>query len=144
MKKETAPNAAARSDLLPALKTGLKSSGHLSKDIMSSVAAKACLPLNDVYGVSTFYTYLPVGPAGKNIIKVCQCVPCDLRDALSIVESIKKEIGIDPGQTTTDGKFSLELVNCIGACDEAPAMMVNDKMYGGLTPAKITEILGSY
>ena len=141
--KEASSEAAARAELLPSLKRRVKESRHLSKEAMSGVAGGACLPLNDVYGVSTFYTYLPAGPVGKNIIRVCQCVPCDLKDAQCVVDSVKKEIGIDPGQTTADGKFSLELVNCIGACDEAPAMMINDKMYGGLTPAKIAEILKS-
>jgi NADH:ubiquinone oxidoreductase subunit E len=137
--------ASVRAGLLPALKREAGKSGRLSKEALSAVAAEACVPLNDAYGVSTFYTYLPVGAfIGKNIIRVCQCVPCDLRDALSLLETIKKEIGIDPGETTADGRFSLELVNCIGACDQAPAIMINDKMYGGLTPEKIAEILRSF
>jgi NADH-quinone oxidoreductase subunit E len=141
MKKDT---AAVRSGLLPDLKSHVKTSGHLHKDAMSGLAAKSALPLNEVYGVSTFYSYLPVEPVGKNIIRVCRCVPCDMKDAPAVISGVTSVIGIAPGQTTADGKFSFELVNCIGACDQAPAMMINDQLYGNLTPAKIAEILRSF
>jgi NADH-quinone oxidoreductase subunit E len=141
MKKDT---AAVRSGLLPDLKSHVKTHGHLHKDAMSGLAAKSALPLNEVYGVSTFYSYLPTEPVGKNVIKVCRCVPCDLKDAPAVIAGVSSVIGITPGQTTSDGKFSFELVNCIGACDQAPAMMINDQLYGNLTPAKIAEILRSF
>ena len=144
MTKETVSNGANRSKLLPSLKTEVQKSGHISSEIMSGLAKQAGLQLNEVYGVATFYAYLPVEPIGKNVIKVCKCVPCGLKDVPEVVASIRKEIGVTPGQTTADGKFSLELVNCIGACDQAPAMMINDELYGNLTPAKIAEILSSY
>jgi NADH:ubiquinone oxidoreductase subunit E len=137
-------NAAVRTGLLPDLKGRVKAGGHLSRDAMSGLAAKSALPLNEVYGVSTFYSYLPTEPAGKNVIRVCRCVPCDLKDAPAVVAGVSSVIGITPGQTTPDGKFSFELVNCIGACDQAPAMMINDQLYGNLTPAKIAEILRSF
>ena len=144
MKKETACDKAGRSELLPSLKNEVQKSGHISREIMSGVAGQAGVSLEEVYGVATFYTYLPVELKGKNVIKVCKCVPCGLKDVLAVVASIGKEIGVAPGQTTADGKFSLEMVNCIGACDQAPAMMINDELYGNLTPAKIAEILGSF
>ena len=144
MTKETASDKAGRSALLPSLKTEVQKSGHISSEIMSGVAKQAGLPLNEVYGVATFYSYLPTEPMGKNVIKVCKCVPCSLKDVPEVVAGIRKAIGVAPGQTTADGKFSLEMVNCIGACDQAPAMMINDTLYGNLTPAKIAEILSSY
>lgn len=88
--------------------------------------------------------YLPVSKTGKNVIRVCGSVPCDLKDAEAVISSIQKELGITPGEATVDGKFSFELVSCIGACDEAPAMMINDQLYGNLTPERIAEILKSY
>jgi NADH-quinone oxidoreductase subunit E len=81
---------------------------------------------------------------GKNIVRVCRCLPCELKDGLAIIASIEKHLGVAPGQVTTDGKFSFELVGCIGACDQAPAMLINDKLYGNLTPERITEILSTY
>ena len=142
--KGTQASTASRAELLPALKQELDKNGSLSKTVLTSLADKMGLPLNEVYGVSTFYSYLPVAAAGKNIIRVCGCLPCDMKDARGVIGSIKKELGIEPGQTTADAKFSLEQVGCIGACDQAPAMMINDRLYGNLTPTTIAEILKSY
>ncbi|MCX6006048.1 MAG: NAD(P)H-dependent oxidoreductase subunit E [Chloroflexi bacterium] len=126
------------------MKTEVQKNGYISSEIMSGVAKQAGLQVNEVYGVATFYSYLPVAPTGKNVIKVCKCVPCSLKDVPEVVAGIRKAIGVAPGQTTADGKFSLEMVNCIGACDQAPAMMINDTLYGNLTPAKIADILSTY
>jgi NADP-reducing hydrogenase subunit HndA len=111
---------------------------------MNDIAGQLNLPLNEVYGVASFYAFLPVAPAGKYIIRVCRCLPCDLKDGQAIVNSLQQQLGIAPGQVTADGKFSLELVSCIGACDQAPAMLINDKLYGNLKPQGIAEILKSY
>ena len=143
MSKETQAGG-GRSQLLPALKAGQAQNGHLSKQVMAGVAGQVGLPLNEVYGVATFYAFLPVAPAGKYIIRVCRCLPCDLKDGQAIVNSLKQHLGIAPGQVTPDGKFSFELVSCIGACDQAPAMLINDKLYGNLKPQGIAEILKSY
>jgi NADH:ubiquinone oxidoreductase subunit E len=143
MSKET-QTGGGRSQLLPALKAEQGKSGHLSQQVMTGVAGRLGLPLNEAFGVATFYAFLPVVPQGKYIIRVCRCLPCDLKDGQAIVNSLQKQLGIAPGQVTADGKFSLELVGCIGACDQAPAMLVNDKLYGNLTPAGIAEILKSY
>ena len=143
MSKETQA-AGTRSQLLPALKTELGKNGHLSRQVMDGVAGRAGLPLNEVYGVASFYAFLPLAPAGKYVIRVCRCLPCDLKDGRAVIESIQQQLGIAPGQVTADGKFSLELVSCIGACDQAPAMLVNDRLYGNLKPEGIAEILKSY
>ena len=133
-----------RATLLPELKKELARSGHITHEIMSGLAGKAGVQLNEAYGVATFYSYLPVEKTGKNIIRVCRCLPCDLKAAPEIIAGIRRQIGVGPGQTTPDGKFTFELVNCIGACDQAPAMMINDTVYGNLTPARIAEIIKSY
>jgi len=133
-----------RAELLPMLKQELANNNSLSKTVLTSLADKTGLPLSDIYGVSTFYSYLPVATAGRNIIRVCGCLPCDMKDAQGVIGSIKKELGIGPGQTTPDGKFTLEVVGCIGACDQAPAILINDKLYGNLTPEGIAGILKSY
>jgi len=130
--------------LLPRLKSEVEQKGYISQEAMVGVAGQEGLPLNSVYGVASFYTYLPVSEMGKNIIKVCNCLPCEMKQCSMLMEGIKREIGIGPGQTTADGKFTLELVGCIGACDQAPAMMINDKLYGDLTADSITRILKSY
>ncbi len=144
MGEETSSISNGRAELLPLLKRELSKNGCLSKEVMSGVAEQTGLPLNEVYGVATFYAYLPVSKTGKNVIRVCRSLPCDLKDAQAVIDSIQKELGIAPGEATADGKFSFELVSCIGACDQAPAMMVNDQLYGNLTPERIAEILKSY
>ena len=143
IKKTPTQSSSVQAELLPQLKAGLKKNNHLSREVMTGVASQTGLPLNEIYGVSSFYAFLPVTPMGKNIIKVCRSVPCEMQDLQAVMESIRKEIGIEPGQTTPDGKFTLELVNCIGACDQAPAMLINDQLYGNLTAEKIAGILKS-
>lgn len=141
--KKISSGEMTRAGLLPALKRGLSKSGRLSEDIMSGVARQAGVPINEVYGTATFYSHLPLA-VGKNVIRVCKCVPCSLKDVPAVISCVTREIGVGPGKTTPDGKFTFELVNCIGACDHAPAMMINDKLYGNLTPDRIAEILRSY
>jgi NADH:ubiquinone oxidoreductase subunit E len=78
---------------------------------------------------------------GRYVIRVCKSIPCYLKSSQLVVETIQAELGIAPGETTTDGKFSLQLTNCIGACDQAPAMLLNHDLHGNLTPAKIVQTL---
>jgi len=143
-KKQTTPGGESSAGLLPRLKAEVEQKDYLSRETLVGVAGQEGLPLNTVYGVASFYTYLPISAVGKNIIKVCNCLPCEIKQSSTLVERIKREIGIGPGQTTPDGKFTLELVGCIGACDQAPAMMINDKLYGDLTADSIAGILKSY
>ena len=86
--------------------------------------------------MASFYAFLSTKPRGKHVIRVCKSLPCYLENAPMIVESVARSIGIKPGETTADGSFSFELTNCIGACDQAPAMLVDDTVYGNLTPGK--------
>ena len=143
-KKKTTSGAESAAGLLPELKSEVGRKGYLSRESMIGVAGQAGLPLNSVYGVASFYANLPVSPVGKNVIRVCNCLPCEMKDVPAVIDGIRREIAIGPGQTTPDGKFTLELVSCIGACDQAPAMLINDKLYGDLTAEKIAGILKSY
>jgi NADH-quinone oxidoreductase subunit E len=102
------------------------------------------LSIGEVYGVASFYSFLSVKPQGRNVIRVCQSLPCYLKDSQLIIDSVRKAIGIKPGETSADGRFSFELTNCIGACDRAPAMMINDDVHVDLTPPKIAKILEGY
>lgn len=133
-----------RSDLLPRLKQELKGSRYLTREIMARVADETGISLSDVYGVATFYSFLPVQKTGTHVIKVCRCVPCDIKNAQAMIQFIEQEIGISPGETTSDGLFSFQLVGCIGACDQAPAMMIDDELFGMLTEERVSNILQSY
>jgi NADH:ubiquinone oxidoreductase subunit E len=130
-----------RENLLGKLKAAQQQDGYVSKQIITETARTFGLPISEVYGITTFYSFLSTRPLGKYVIRICRSIPCDLQNAQMIIDSIAAEIKIGPGQTTADGKFSLELTNCIGACDLAPAMLVNHELYGRLTAGKIQEIL---
>ncbi len=133
-----------RTQLLARLEEIQRELGWVSRDSMVQTAAELGLTLGDVYGVATFYSFLSVHPLGRNIIRICKSLPCHAKNTQMIVEAIREQLGISPGETTPDGRFSFALTNCIGACDEAPAMLINDHVHGELTPAKIVEILRSY
>ena len=133
-----------REDLLASLKRAQDEHSHLSRACLIEISQSFDLPLSDVFGVATFYSFLSPRPQGRYIIRVCGGVPCYLNDARTIIGAVADEIGIGPGETTSDGKFSFELTNCIGACDEAPAMLINSDVHGDLTPAKISQVLRSY
>jgi NADH-quinone oxidoreductase E subunit len=133
-----------KEDLLVLLEEAQSKSGYLSEDIITELAQSVAMSVSDVYGVATFYSFLSTKPLGRNIIRICQSLPCHLKDSRMIIESLEDELGIKPGETTLDGKFSFELANCIGVCDEAPVMLINNDVHGNLTPEKISEILKSY
>ena len=133
-----------REDLLSSLKHAQAEHGHLSREALEELSRSLGVPFSDVYGVASFYSFLSVKPLGRNVIRICRSVPCYLRDAQMIIDAVADELGIAPGETTQDGRFSIELVNCIGECDAAPAMLVNSDVHGDLTPAKISQVLRSY
>jgi len=133
-----------RETLLALLEAEQRKSSYLSEEFMAEVAKSLTIPINEVYGVATFYSFLSTKPLGRNVIRICKSVPCYLKNCQIIIESVEKELGISPGETTRDGRFSFELVNCIGACDKAPAMLVNNDVHGNLSPGKIAQILKSY
>jgi NADH dehydrogenase/NADH:ubiquinone oxidoreductase subunit G len=134
----------AKENLLALLEERQRADGFLSEQAMTEIAHNLGLSVSEVYGVATFYSFLSAKPRGKHVIKICKSIPCYLKDSSMIIDSVGQCLGIRPGQTTADGKFSFELTNCIGACDKAPAMLVNDQVYGNLTPESIVNILNSY
>ena len=131
-------------DLVSLLNEVEDSYGYLPGDMLREVASALSIPLSRVYGTSSFYTFLSPAPKGRNIIRICKGIPCDLKAYHEVVHALEANLGIKVGQTTTDNKFTLEIVNCIGACDQAPAMLINDKVYGDLTPESISKILKEY
>ncbi|MFC2035213.1 NADH-quinone oxidoreductase subunit NuoE [Chloroflexota bacterium] len=131
-------------DLLVLLKETQRKDGCVSEKAMTELADSLEMTRSDVYGVTTFYSFLSIKPRGRNIIRICKSLPCHLKNYESVAESIENELGIKPGETTKDGRFTLELTNCIGACDVAPAMLINDEVHGNLTPKTISKLLGEY
>ena len=131
-------------DLLVLLKEVQSAFGYVPEETIAELAESLEIPINDVYGVASFYSFLSTKPLGRNVIRICKSLPCYLKHCQTIIESVAKEIGIKPGETTPDGRFSFQLTNCIGACDKAPAMMINNDVHIDLTPEKISQILKTY
>jgi NADH:ubiquinone oxidoreductase subunit E len=132
---------AGREHLLALLQEEQEKTGHISEQFIEQTAKSSGLAVSEVYGVATFYHLLSTRPLGRNVIRVCKCVPCYLKNSQLVLETIQEKLGIAPGETTPDGRFSLLLTNCIGACDQAPAMLLNHDLHGSLSPDKITKIL---
>lgn len=126
------------------LKDAQRRFGYLSDQLMRELAESVGVTVSEIYGVATFYSFLATRPQGRNIIRVCKSLPCCLKHSHQIVSAIEDAIGISAGATTPDSRFSFELANCIGACDDAPALLVNNDLYTGLTPQKISQILQEY
>ncbi|MFC2071386.1 NADH-quinone oxidoreductase subunit NuoE [Chloroflexota bacterium] len=131
-------------NLLVMLKMAQEKFGYVPEELVAETAKSLNTSIGEVYGVTTFYSFLSSQPLGRNIIRVCKSLPCFLENSEMIIKSVEDEIGIKPGETTPDGKYSFELTNCIGACDKAPAMLINDDVHGDLTSEKISQILKVY
>lgn len=131
-------------NILLALEEAQARFGHISSDFMNKLAKSLDIPVNDVYGVASFYSFITTRPLGRNVIRICQSLPCHIKEGEAIIEAIETEIGIKPGNTTKDGRFSYEITNCIGLCDGAPAMLINHDVHVKLTAEKIADILKRY
>lgn len=114
---------------------------YLNDADLRAVADFLGLAYSFVYGVVTFYTMYSLKPRGRNLVRVCQSPPCHLLGATTVAKELIRLLGIGFGETTTDKKFTLEMSSCLGVCGVAPAMMVNDRVYGNLTPELIAEII---
>jgi NADH:ubiquinone oxidoreductase subunit E len=130
--------------LLVRLQEAQTASGCSSPEVMTEIAESMGVPVNDVFGVTTFYSFLSTRKLGRNVIRICKSLPCYLENCQMIIDTVEKKLGIRPGETTADGRFSFELTNCIGLCDGAPAMLINDDAHTNLTPGKISKILKDY
>lgn len=131
-------------NLLLLLKGAQSRFGYVPEESIAEIAQSLNISISEVYGVTTFYSFLSTKPLGRNVIRICQSLPCYLKNSDTIINGVADKIGIQPGETTADSRFSFELTNCIGACDKAPAMLINNNLHVNLTPRKISRILKEY
>ena len=130
--------------LMPVLQQAQGIYGYLPIEVQQMIAEGLNIPLAEVYGVVTFYSQFTLNPKGKYEISVCMGTACYVKGAGDLIERITHILGIEPGEVTQDGKFSLTNTRCIGACGLAPVMTVNDDVYGRLKPEDIDGILRKY
>jgi NADH-quinone oxidoreductase subunit E len=130
-----------RAVLLPALHLAAKEFPYLDDEACQAVADLLQVPLVDVKGVATFYTMFPTAPQGKYLIQLCINLPCSLNGARPLLRFLEDKLGISTGQTTPDGRFTLQGMECLAACDKAPMMFINETLYTHLTEEKLDQIL---
>ncbi|MTK11313.1 MAG: NADH-quinone oxidoreductase subunit NuoE [Clostridiaceae bacterium] len=118
--------------------------GYLPQEVQKFVAQKLDLPVSKVNGVVTFYSYFTEIPTGKYVINVCMGTACFVKGAGDVLEEFERKLGIKVGQTTSDGKFTVQVLRCVGACGLAPVVTVNDKVYGHFTKQMVDKILDEY
>lgn len=130
--------------LIPVLHEAQDIYGYLPKEVQQKISDGLDVPMAEIYGVVTFYTQFSIYPKGQYQIAVCLGTACYVKGSGDIIEKIKQKLGIDVGECTADGKFSLDATRCIGACGLAPVLTVNDEVYGRLTVDDVDDILAKY
>ena len=128
-------------ELIPILQEVQEQFGYLPSEAMLKVARFLRLPESAVFGVSTFYAQFKFSPTGKKKVRLCRGTACHVRGAPQILDEVEKQLGIKPGETTPDLEYSLETIACFGSCALAPVMVVDDNVYGRMSPKKVAQIL---
>ena len=128
-------------ELINILHEAQRLQGYLPEEMQRVIARQLGIPASKVYGVVTFYTFFTMTPKGRHPISVCMGPACYVRGAEKLLEEFKRVLGIDIGETTPDGKFSLDCLRCVGACGLAPVVMIDDKVYGRLQPVDVRKII---
>ncbi len=118
--------------------------GYLPAEVQEVISSEIGIPVSKIYGVVTFYSFFTMTPKGKHPISICMGTACYVRGAEKVLEEFKKELNIQVGQTTADGKFSLSSLRCVGACGLAPVVLVGDKTFGRVAPDDVKNILKEY
>jgi NADH-quinone oxidoreductase E subunit len=130
--------------LMPIMQRAQDIFGYLPEDVQRYIAKQMDIPVSDVYGVATFYSQFKLEPKGRFSIGLCLGTACYVKGSQKVLEALEKELGVPTGKTTPDGKFTLTATRCLGACGLAPVMMINEDVYGRLTPDQIPGILAKY
>lgn len=130
--------------LMPVMQKAQSLFGALTFDVQQQISDQLGIPMSDVYGVATFYSQFALQPKGKHIISVCMGTACYVRNIDKVMAELIEDLGIQPGETTNDGRFTLEATRCLGCCGLAPVIMIDDQVYGRLVPSDIPGILMKY
>ena len=134
----------AQGALMPILQEAQELYGYLPLEVQKIVARETGIPVEEIYGVTTFYSQFKLNPSGKYAIAVCLGTACYVKGSGDICDAIAKELNLPVGSTSADGKYSLEATRCIGACGLAPVLTVNGEVYGRLTVDDVPTILAKY
>lgn len=130
--------------LIPVLKEAQEMFGFLPMEVQRKLAMSMNVPASHIYGVVTFYSFFTITPRGRHTIRLCLGTACYVKGSKDILENIVKEVGINVGETSDDGRFTLEAVRCLGACGLAPVMLIGEDTHGNIHPPSTVKILDGY
>lgn len=133
-----------KSNLIQILNEVQETYGYIPEDVQLEISKYLGIEMAEIYGVITFYARFTLKPKGKYNIAVCLGTACFVKGSEKVLDRVKQKLGIDVGQTTKDGKFSIEATRCIGACGLAPVFTVNDEVYGKATPELVDKVIDEY
>ncbi|HUW61154.1 MAG TPA: NADH-quinone oxidoreductase subunit NuoE [Candidatus Bathyarchaeia archaeon] len=136
-----AENGRDRTALIPLLQMVQGKYSQISNYAMQVIADQLDIHPVEVYSVTSFYSFLDYAPKGRFVLRLCQTISCDMQGKDRVARQLENDLGIRFGETTDDGKFTLEWANCLGMCDQGPALLVNDTIHTRVTPEKVHEIV---
>ena len=137
-------NYSGPDDVIDALEDVQEAFGFISEEHMRLIQQKLGVPLVDIVGVVTFYSAFKLSSPGRHVIRLCNGTACHVKGGADLRAHLTERLKVEPGETSRDGRFTLESVNCIGACAKAPSMMVDARVFGDLSVEKIDKIIGSF
>jgi len=132
------------SPLMMILSAVQKKYGYIPLEVQQVISEKTGIPVAEIYGVVTFYSFFSLKPKGKYVLGICLGTACYVKNSQQVIDKFSTLLGIQPGETTKDGLFTIEAIRCIGACALAPAMSVNGKVYPKVTPDQVGKIIEEY
>ena len=135
---------AKQEELIPILMKVNQELGYVPAEALEYISDRIHIPLSRVYSVASFYHMISTKPTGRHVIKFCESAPCHVAGGKEVWEALLKELKIKPGETSEDGKWTLKTTSCLGVCAVGPVMLVDEDIYGNITPDQIPEILGKY
>ena len=121
-----------------------KKYGYIPLEVQEVVSDKTGIPVAEIYGVVTFYSFFSLKPKGKYVVGICLGTACYVKNSQAVLDAFTKKLGIQSGEMTEDGLFTIEAIRCIGACALAPAMSINGKVYPKVTPEQVDKIIDEY
>jgi NADH-quinone oxidoreductase subunit E len=144
VQETVARHGASRDELIPILNDLNRQIGYLPSQVLEEVARLTQLPKSQVFSVATFYHMLSTTETGKHVILFCESAPCHVVGGREVWQRLQSELGLEAGQTSADKKWTLATVSCLGVCGVGPVLVVDDDMYGNVTPGMVPEILAKY
>jgi NADH:ubiquinone oxidoreductase subunit E len=133
-----------REDLIPILTEVNKALGYLPPEAFTEVSLRLHVPVGQLFSVASFYEMLSTKPRGRHVIQFCESAPCHVVGGREVWAALREALQLEPGETSADGKWTLKTTSCLGVCAVGPVIVVDDDIFGNVTPKQVNEILGRY